>query len=116
MENLPAREAVFLFEVLRCDDLMRQDQLRQIRSVLRERLHDCLAQGFSLRFPIALQLIRRVLHVDRHHMFALGSKRRIGKRRNRGFEIWLTRESAILRIVKSALQIVDLVADMDAPP
>ena len=73
VEDLSAGKAVLIFQVVRGDDLVRQDQFRQIRRVLRERLDDGLPKGFALCLPIALQLIRRILH---------GGRRRPRRRRN----------------------------------
>src|SRR6202034_2284033 len=39
VKNLPARQSVLFFQVQRRDDLVRQNQLRQIRRVLRQCLH-----------------------------------------------------------------------------
>ncbi len=66
-------KSVSILEVLRRDDLMAQDPLRQRRRVLRYRLHDCLSERRPLAFPIAvLQLVWSVLHVNRHHVLARG--------------------------------------------
>src|SRR5258706_16393899 len=93
---------------------MRQDHLWKIGRILRERLHYGLAERFSLVFPVALQLVGRVLHVNRHYVLAVGRERGIGQGRNSGFEIGLMREIAVLRFVESAFEIVDLGTDVNA--
>ena len=114
MENLSASQPVGFFQILRRDDLMRQNQRRQVRSILRERLHHRIAERLALLFPIAFKLVRRILHVNRHHVLALGRKRRISQRRNRSLQIRLLREVPILRFVERPLQIIDLVPNMNA--
>src|SRR5437660_2835917 len=78
VKDLPARHSVLFLEVEWGDDLVRQNHLRQIGSVLRQRLHHGLAKRPALTLPIPLQLVGSVLHVDRHHVLALGRKRGIG--------------------------------------
>ena len=72
MKDLTAGEPVFVFQIARRNDLVRQDQFRQIRSILCQGLHHGLAERITLLIPIALQLIGRVLHVNRHDMLAFG--------------------------------------------
>ena len=75
VKNMAAGKSVSIFEVFRRDDLVAQDLLRQRRRVLRNCLHDCLAERCPLAFPIAvLQFIRRVLHVNGHHLLSRRSK------------------------------------------
>ena len=77
MKNLAARQPILFFQIKRRNDLVRQNQFGQIRRILRERLHYGLAESLALLFPVAFQLIGRVLHVNRHHMLAFWRKRRI---------------------------------------
>src|SRR5258706_11936843 len=93
---------------------MRQDHLWKIGRILRERLHYGLAERFSLVFPVALQLVGRILHVNRHYVLAVGRERGIGQGRNSGFEIGLTREIAVLGFVEGALEIVDFRENVNA--
>src|SRR5579862_5690575 len=114
VEDLPAGHSILLLEIARRDDLVRQNEFRQIWRVLCECLNDCLTERFALLLPVALQFVRRVLNVDRHHVLAFRSKRGIGQRWNRRLQIRLSREVSVLRLVKRPLQIIDLVADVNA--
>src|SRR5882762_4020892 len=64
VEDLSASKAVGVFQVLRSDDLVRQNQLGQVGSVLRESLNHGLSQRLALSFPIAVQFVGCVLHVN----------------------------------------------------
>ena len=54
MEDLSTGQPVFLLEVTGRNDLVRQNQLRQVRCVLRESLYYRLPERFALLFPIPL--------------------------------------------------------------
>src|SRR2546430_16976950 len=60
VKNVSASESVCIFQVLRSNDLVGQDQLRQVRRVLRQSLNDGIAKRYAFGFPVAaLQLVRR---------------------------------------------------------
>src|SRR5580693_1493497 len=114
MEDLSAAQSIDIFQILRRDDLVRQDHLGEIRSVPCQRLYNSLSERLSLALPIGLKLVRRVLHVDRHHVLTFGGERGIGKRGDRNLKVRLMREISVLGFVEGALEIVDLWPDMDA--
>src|ERR1700674_3120791 len=65
VENVASRESVGIFQILRRDDLVRQNQFRKPRGVLRQRPDNSVAQRDALAVPIgALQLVGRVLHIN----------------------------------------------------
>src|ERR1700691_4630612 len=69
VEDMAAGKAVGFFEILGGDDLVAQDDLREIRRVLRDRLHHGFPERRALAFPVAVfELVRRVLHIDRHYL------------------------------------------------
>ena len=71
VKDVASGKAIGFFEIFGCDDLMAQNDLRQIRRVLRNCLHHRFAERLALALPIAIfQLIRSVLHVDGHHMLS----------------------------------------------
>ena len=93
----------------------RQDQLRQVRRILRQRLDHRVAERHSLLFPVAaFELEGRVLHVDRHHVLALRREAGIGERRDCDFQIRLLGEIAVLGFVEGAFEIINLRTDVDA--
>src|SRR5256885_5080517 len=96
VKDLPTRKPVLLFQVEGRDDLVREDQLRQIRRILRQRLHHRLPQGFSLLLPVTLELVGSVLHVYGHHVLAFGRQGGVGQRWNGDFKVGLFRELAVL--------------------
>src|SRR5437667_12907889 len=53
VEDVAAGESVNIFKVLRCDDLMTQDQFRQVGCVLRQFLDYGFAKRTSLALPVA---------------------------------------------------------------
>src|SRR5208282_4482509 len=65
MENVAARESVGVFEILRRDDLVRENQFRKFWGVLRQGADNRVAESDPLAVPItALQLVGRVLHIN----------------------------------------------------
>src|SRR6478735_9418553 len=48
VKNLPTRETVPLLQIKRRNNLVRENQLRKIRRILRQRLYHRLPQSFSL--------------------------------------------------------------------
>ena len=118
MENVSAGQSVGFFQVERGNDVMAQNFIRQVRCVLRQCLDHSVAKGSSLGFILprsVLQHVRRVLHVDRHHVLAFRRKRRISQRRNCDFQVWRAREIAILRFIECTLQIIDPRPNVNSP-
>src|SRR5690349_6130582 len=77
VENMASSQAVSVFEILRRNNLVRQNQFRQFGSVLCESFDDGVGERDALAFPVGVfQFEGRVLHVDGHHMCAGGSERR----------------------------------------
>src|SRR5208282_425971 len=97
VKDVASGEAIGVFQIFRRDDLVAQDELRQIRRVLRDRLYDGFTECFTLALPVAIfQRVGRVLHVDRHHMLSRRSQGRIRKRWEGNLDIWVAREVAVL--------------------
>src|SRR5581483_2136779 len=64
--NMAAGETVCVLEILRSNDLVMEDHLRQVRSVLGQCLDHSVTERNPLAVPApALELVRRVLHIDR---------------------------------------------------
>src|SRR6476661_585228 len=53
VEYVPSGEAVSFFQILRCDDLVSQNQLGQVRRILSERLDHGVAERDTLFLPVA---------------------------------------------------------------
>src|SRR5947199_10376514 len=67
VKNVSSGKAVSIFQILRCDNLMGQNQLRQIGRILTQCFHHRVTQRYALTLPIAvLQLVRSILHVNGH--------------------------------------------------
>src|SRR5262249_11477276 len=115
MENVTAGQTVVVLKVLWCDDLMTHDLLRQIGRILRERFDDRVAERSPLVVPRAvLELVRRILHINRHHVLAFLRERRVAQRRNCYFEVRRALEIAVLRFIERTLKIINLVADLNS--
>src|SRR5438309_3677397 len=117
VEDVSAGESVRLLQIERRDDLPLLDESRQIRRIVRQSFHYRLAQSFPLfGIPSAIfQVIRGELRVHRHYVLALGRQRRIGNRGQRDIEIWVRRELAVLGVIKSSLQVINIGANVQSP-
>src|SRR5687768_2399679 len=113
--NMPAAEPVSLLEIERRDYLACNNQIAQAGRVSLQLPDHLVRKFFTPRGPITLfQLIRRELHVNRHHMLACRRERRIADRWDVDIEIRLRRKLAILRSVKRSFEIINLRTYMDA--
>ena len=83
LKDVALAQSPFALEIERRDDLPVQNQRLQIGRVLRERVDDGVAEPLALVVPgRAFQVIRRVLHETRHHVFAGRRDRRVRQARN----------------------------------
>src|SRR5437773_12323610 len=53
VKNVPSGEAVGVFQIPGCDDLMAQNKLRQFRSIQAQRLDQAIDERHELVLPIA---------------------------------------------------------------
>src|SRR5262245_17407925 len=80
LKNIPFRQTPLTLEVERGDDLPMQDDLADVRRVLRERVDDDITERFALLIPGAVdQMKRRVLDEAGHHMLACRCHAGIGQ-------------------------------------
>src|SRR5439155_4742287 len=69
VKDVASRKSVSVFQILGSNDLMAQNQLRQIRSIQAQSLDHGIAERHTFALPSAvLQLVGCVLHVDRHYV------------------------------------------------
>src|SRR4029078_53077 len=86
--NVSAAQTVLLFEIMRRDYLAGHDHLAELRRVGFQLVDDVARKLITTPRPITLlQLVRRELSVNRHHVFARRRQRRIAERRNADIEI-----------------------------
>ena len=117
VEDVAAAQAECRLDVRRSENLPMHDERTEIRGKFNEGLLDALRQPLARGVPITpFQLVGRVLDVDRHHVSALGSERRIGDGRYGHVEDGARREPSVLGRVEGALQVIDLGADVYAAP
>src|SRR5439155_14663937 len=95
-------------QVERRQHLPVQDDLADVRRVLRERVDDGVAKRVALPVPRpGFELVRRVLHETRQDVLARRRYGRIGERRNHHVDVRPPREFAVLRLIVGALHVVD---------
>src|SRR5215475_12198117 len=112
--NTPFAEAKDLLQIERCQNLTVQNRIFETRCVVLDHVHDRISQGVPLSVPAAIaQMIGGVLHPDRHYMFAGRSERRIGHRRNSDLQKRLSREAAVLRVIRRVFKVIDCWPDMN---
>ena len=109
LEDVAFRQAEVALDVERRQHLPVQDDVLDVRRVLRDRVDDRVAERLAVLVPAALflQVIRRVLHEARHHVLARRRDRRIGQARDHHVDVGLARVAPVLRLVVGALHVVD---------
>ena len=88
----------------------------EVRRVLVENVEAAIGERVLHLVPTAVtQLVRRVLHEERHHMLAGGSDRRVDDGRNRALEDRVCGRASVLGVVERLLHVVERRRDVDRP-
>src|SRR5689334_2387961 len=112
LEDVSFSQTKFLIEIPRSDDLPVQNDVFQIRRVFTQCVDNVVAERFALFGPAAvLQVKRRILDEDRHHVFSGRGHRWIEERRNNNIEVRPPRISAVFCFVVRALNVIDCRTD-----
>lgn len=114
VEDVAAGDAGDVFDVDRRDDLFADDGAADVGRVFLDGGDDRFTEGFALGIvPATFDIIRRVLHETRHHMFS--GRRHVGV--DLGWhdyvDVRLFCKAPILRVVVGALDVIDARADGD---
>ena len=112
VEDVATRDARDAFDIDRRDDLFADDGTADVGRVFLDGGDDRFTEGFALGIvPAAFEIIRRVLHETRHHMFS--GRRHIGV--DLGWhdhvDVRLFCKATILRVVVGALDVINARAD-----
>ena len=109
---LPFGQTGDALDVQRRDDLPVQNLRLEAGREALDRVHHGVAERFALGVgPAAVQLVRRILHEDRHHVLSGRRHPRIDHRREHDVHVGTARELAVLRVVVRALDILEARAD-----
>ena len=109
LKNVAFAQSPFTFKVERGDNLPVQNDVFDIRCVLRDGVDDSVAKSFFLVVPVetGAQLVGGVLHEAGKYVLARRRDGRIGERGDDHVNVGLPREVAVLGIVVGALHVFD---------
>src|SRR5689334_3535569 len=114
LEDVSFRQTRDAFDVGRGEHLSSDDQRFDVGRISREGLHDGVAECLALRVgPAAVQVIRRVLDEDAHHVLPWWRHSGIDHRWDDDVHVWMSRELSVLRVIVRALEVFDAWTDRE---